>query len=109
MTLTGQRIYEALDDALLMSGFHVSGLTYTWDAALPAGSKVVEVRKGDVAIDKGASYTVALDNLVTGTAISKGTNVVDTTISPTTALVTYVKSLPKPVSPPQVGRVQRLH
>jgi 5'-nucleotidase len=36
----------------------ISGLSYTWDNTLPTGSHVTEVRKGGVALNPTASYTV---------------------------------------------------
>lgn len=42
----------------------VSGLTFTFDAAQPVGSRVVEVTIGDKALDKTQEYTVAINDFL---------------------------------------------
>lgn len=109
MTVTGQQVYDVIGEQLVAGGFHVSGLTYTWDAALPVASRVVEVRKDGVPLQKAATFTLTVDNGVALVALNSATNVVTTTIPPLRALVDYLKSLPKPVNPPTIGRITRLN
>jgi 5'-nucleotidase len=65
LNMTGQQIYGLLNQQFAVSRFlQISGLTYTWDNALPAASRVVEVQKDGVPIDKTATYTVTANNFI---------------------------------------------
>ncbi len=70
MTLTGQQIYALLEQQwvgqTIPRMLQISGLSYTWDASKPDGSKVVEARKGGVPLDRAASYTVTVNDFMAG-------------------------------------------
>ncbi|SRR5216683_181324 len=90
-----------------------SGLTYTWDATLPVGSRVVEVRKGGQPIDRAANFTVTVNNFIAAggdnfTTLLNGAGQVDGPID-LDALVAYVESLEQPFSATIEGRITRLH
>jgi 5'-nucleotidase len=113
LSMTGQQLYDLLNQQFAVNRMlQLSGLTYTWDASLPAASRVVEIRKGGVAIDKLATYTVTCNNfLATGgdgfTVFLGGTGNVGGPID-LDAFITYVTALPQPFSPPVIDRVTRL-
>jgi cysteine-rich repeat protein len=120
-TLTGQQIYDVLSQG---NGLHVSGLTFTWDAAPAATPRVIEVRKvatgspDGALLDKAAMYTVALgDQLVSPPAgtptlpaldgLTTATVVVG--VDPPEALGQYLSVQPQPVAPPTLNRIKRLN
>jgi 5'-nucleotidase len=117
LTLTGAQVRQLLEQQWLGQPFprilQLSGLDYTWDAALPVGSRVVEIRRGGAPIDPAASYRVVVNNfmaaggdnysvLVSGTNPVGGAQDID-------ALIAWVKSLPQPFGAPAGGRITRLH
>lgn len=114
MNLTGQQIYDLLNQQFAVNRFlQISGLDYTWDASLPAASRVVEIRKDGLPIDVTATYTVTANNFIaTGgdgfTVFTQGTNQVGGDID-LDALIAYVTSLPQPFSAPALGRITRLN
>jgi 5'-nucleotidase len=114
LNMTGQQIYDLLNQQFAVNRFlQISGLTYTWDNGLPAASRVIEVRKDGVAIDKSASYTVTANNFIVGggdgfTVFQGGTGNVLSSID-LDALLTYVAGLPQPFSAPALNRITRLN
>jgi hypothetical protein len=117
-TFTGQQIYDALSQQLDPTAggmLHVSGLSYTWDEAQPLASRLVEVRKGGVPLDKSANYTVALGGTLiapTGPilALSSGANATAVPgVQPAEVLGEYLSTLPQPVAPPTRNRITRLN
>jgi hypothetical protein len=103
LELTGQGVYDFLNSQL--GSVEVSGLSYSWDAALNAGSRVTEVRKANVPLDKAATYTVTVnDNLLTSVAGAK--NVVKSGKNPVGELLAYLKAQTQPIAPP-TARVTR--
>ena len=71
MTLTGAQIYTLLEQQWVGQDFprilQVSdGVTYTWDAAQPDGSKIVagSVEIGGVAVDPGSGYRVTVNSFL---------------------------------------------
>jgi 5'-nucleotidase len=114
MNLTGQQIYDLLNQQFVVNRFlQISGLTYTWDNALPASSRVVQVLKDGFPIELGATYTVTANNFIaTGgdgfTVFLGGTGSVGGPID-LDALVTYIESLPQPFSSPALTRITRLN
>jgi len=118
VSYTGQQIYDALNEQFIRSTtFYVSGLRYEWDAAQPAGSKVVNVLEdgSQTSIDKAATYTVAVTNFLTNPngpilALRQGSNatlVQETNVSE--ILGEYLQGLPQPVAPPELNRIKRLN
>jgi 5'-nucleotidase len=85
MTLSGQQIHTLLEQQWVGQAsprmLQISGLSYTWDASKPDGSKVSEVRKAGTPIDKAASYTATVNNFMAGggdnfVILKEGTNLV---------------------------------
>lgn len=100
---TGQQVYDLLQQA---SGggpsdqfLQVSGLTFKWT---PSKSRIDEVRKNGTLLDKAATYTVTVDSAV---KVAGATDLVTTDKTPESALVSYLKSLPQPISPPALDRI----
>jgi cysteine-rich repeat protein len=102
---TGQQIYDLLEAASsdTPSGkfLQVSGLTFKWRRAQP---RIEEVRKNGTLLDKSATYTVTVDNFFS-TPVPGATDLVTTDKTPESALVSYLKSLPQPISPPALDRI----
>ncbi len=114
LNMTGQQIYDLLNQQFAVNRFlQISGLTYTWDNSLPAASRVVEVRKDGVAIDKAASYSVTANNFIAGggDGFSVFLSGADSVVGPIDldALLTYVAGLPQPFSAPPLDRITRLN
>jgi len=104
--LTGEQVRSVLEQQwqfpLPPHNLAVSGLTYTFDAKRPAGSKIVDIRVNGVPLDAGKTYRAAIaDYLAAGgdgyTVFTKGTGTVAGP-SDVDALVSYVGSLPQPVN-----------
>ncbi len=117
LTLTGAQVRQLLEQQWLGQPFprilQLSGLDYTWDAALPVGSRVLEIRKGGAPIDPAASYRVVVNNFMAAggdnyTVLPSGTNPVGGA-QDIDALIAWVKSLPQPFGAPAGGRITRLH
>lgn len=113
MTLTGAQIYAVLEQQWAGQPFarimQISGLTYTWDANLPVGSRVLDVRKGGVSIDRAATYSVTCNNFMAAggdnfTVFRDGISPVGGPID-LDALTDYVKTLPQPFSAAIEGRI----
>jgi 5'-nucleotidase len=113
LQLTGQQIYDTLSkpltiDVLSAGPLDVSGLTYTWDAGLPTASRVTDVRKNGVPIDKAGRFTVTVNDFL-AKAIVGAEQVVLTEKNPEKELVAYLKAQPQPIAPPPSNRVTRLN
>jgi 5'-nucleotidase len=117
MDLTGQQVYTLLEQQWTGQPFarllKTSGLTYTWDAALPAGGRVVAVYKNGALIDKAATYSVTVNSFMADggdnfTVLPAGTNRVGGPVD-LDALIAYIKSIPQPFATSIEGRVQRLN
>ena len=103
LQLTGQQVYDLIGS--LRASIHVSGLTFTWDGAT---SLVTEVRKGGAALDKAATYSVTVNDVMV-TSIAGAANAVTTEKNPEQELVAYLKAQPQPIAPPVLNRVTRLN
>ncbi|MGE0684679.1 MAG: bifunctional UDP-sugar hydrolase/5'-nucleotidase [Candidatus Binatia bacterium] len=118
MNLTGQHIYDVLNQQWAAPQpfpriLQISGLTYTWDNNLPAGNRVVEVRKNGVPINLTATYSVTANNFIAAggdnfTIFTLGTNLIGGPID-LDALIPYTQSLPQPFSAAIEGRITRLN
>jgi 5'-nucleotidase len=119
MDLTGQQIIDLLNqqfppnqtaNRLLLA----SGLAYTWDAAGPAGNKIVSVQIGGTALVKTDVYSVGVNSFIASggdnfTLLNSGTNRVGGA-QDIDALVEYIKALPQPIAPPTLGsRITKLN
>jgi len=113
MNMTGLQIYDLLNQQWQANlpeprMLQVSGLTYTWDSALPAGSRIVGIRLNNSPIDPAAVYTVVVNSFLAGggdnfRVLTGGTNQV-TGISDLDALIAYIRKLPQPFSATIEGR-----
>jgi 5'-nucleotidase len=118
MELSGQQIYEVLNQQFPPTQtsprvLQVSGLTYTWDAKLPTGRRIVEVRQNGLPLDKTATYTVTVNSFLAEggdrfSVFTQGANQV-TGSKDLLALISYIKTLPQPFSRGIEGRIQRLN
>lgn len=117
MTLTGAQIYTLLNQQWAGQTsprlLQVSGLTYTWDNALPSGSKVTEVRRGGVPIGLGDTFTIACNSFIAAggdnfLVLKEGTGRV---VGPVDldALVDFVSSLTQPIRYAVENRIVRLN
>jgi 5'-nucleotidase len=115
--LTGQQLYDLLNQQWINQPFprilQVSGLSYTWDNSLPPGGRIVEIRQDGVAIDRFATYSVAVSSYLAGggdnfSVFKLGT---DRVVGPfdLDALIFRIQSLPQPFSAGIVGRIERLN
>jgi 5'-nucleotidase len=119
VTLTGAQLKEALENGVsqieTVAGrfAQVAGLRYSFDPALPAGSRVTGVQVADgqnySALNPGASYRVVTNNfLLTGgdgyAVLAQGTDKYDTGFLDVDVTTEYVRAH-SPVSPQVEGRI----
>src|ERR1041384_5487626 len=119
VSFTGAQIYEALRQQFSGGAgglLFVSGIkyTYSWNAASPAASTIVEVRKSDgTLLDQAATYTVAMSEFLTRAnspipVLSQGTSpTLQTGVVAFELLGEYMKGLAQPVAPPELSRITR--
>lgn len=111
VSVTGERLKQILERAVASGrpAFHVSGLTVRFDSRLPAGSRVLEIRKaGGGLVQPRRTYQLALlDFLQTG---GEGLSMVVTLPVRRTgqtdleALIAYLQRVPQPVIAPAAPR-----
>jgi 5'-nucleotidase len=118
LELTGRQIYDLLNqqwsDREGEGRFlQVSGLTYTWDAAKPAGRRIVAVMKDGKPLKLGKVYTVTVNEYLAGggdnfTVLTQGANPV---VGPfiAEALIQYVQAQPQLVNADIESRISRLN
>jgi 5'-nucleotidase len=116
MDLTGAQIRTLLEQQWLNQPFprilKTSGLTYTWNAAAPVGSRIVEIRDGNGnLLGDATTYRVTVNSFMASggdnfVVLRDGTNRV---VGPVDldALVEYVESLPQPFDAVIEGRIIR--
>lgn len=92
-----------------------AGITYSWDAAAPVGSRIVpsSVKIQGQPLVAGQIYNITVNNfLATGgdnfVAFKNGTNQVGGAVD-LDALIAYIKSLPQPFSAAIEGRITRIN
>jgi 5'-nucleotidase len=123
MTMTGQQVYTVLEQQFpgLANAqvspprfLQVSGLSYVWDSAAPAGSRIVEVRANSTGrlLDKTASYSVTVNSFLAAGGdrfleFANGANKVGGPLD-IDALIQYVKAQPQPTKAAIDGRISRL-
>jgi len=116
MNLTGAQIKALLEQQwqpTVTRFLQISGLGYTWDAALPVGSRIVEIHDAaGVALNPTATYSITCNNfLATGgdgfTTFVGGTNQVGGPVD-LDAIIDYTEHH-NPLPAPVMGRVTRLH
>lgn len=90
----------------------VSGLSYTWDAAAPVGSRVVEIRDGSGnPLDAAASYRVTVNSFLASGGddfplLEQGTQRVTGPVDVDT-MIEHLATLPQPFSAVVEGRIAR--
>jgi 5'-nucleotidase len=116
MNLTGAQIKALLEQQWQPTAtrfLQISGLGYTWDAALPIGSRIVEVHDAaGVALNPVALYSITCNNFLAGggdgfTTFVDGTNQVGGPID-LDALIEYLEHH-NPLPAPSTGRIVRLN
>lgn len=118
MDLTGAQIVRLLNQQWAGQPYarilKVSGLTYTWDNALPEGDRIVEVRKADGSLlDMAATYSVTVNSFIAAggdnyTVLTEGTNRV-IGVNDLEALIEYIQAMPQPFNAQIEGRIHRLN
>ncbi|HVR64663.1 MAG TPA: bifunctional metallophosphatase/5'-nucleotidase, partial [Polyangia bacterium] len=115
MNLTGAQIKDVLEQQFsgafgqtVQRILKISGLTYRWNPAAPAGSKIISIQIGGAPIDPAASYLITTNNfLATGgdgfTKFTAGTNQIGGPID-LDVLISYVENH-TPLTPAIDGRV----
>lgn len=88
---------------------HIAGLRVTWDSARPAGRRIREVRLlSGRRMEDRATYTLAVNDFLaggkSGYTMLAGLPTERSGILTLDALVTYLRRLPQPVSPPDDPR-----
>lgn len=116
MDLTGAQVRTLLEQQWQGQTFprilKTSGLTYTWNAAAPVGSRIVEIRDGlGNLLGDTTAYRVTVNSFMAAggdnfLVLPEGTN---RFVGPVDldAFVAYVESLPQPFSAAIEGRIQR--
>ena len=116
MDLTGAQIKTLLEQQWQGQAFarilKISGLGYTWNAAAPVGSRIVEIHKADgTVLDMNAAYSVTVNSFLAGggdnfTVLTQGTQRV---VGPVDldALVNYIGGLTQPFDASIEGRIVR--
>jgi 5'-nucleotidase len=116
MNLTGAQIKALLEQQwqpTVTRFLQISGLGYTWDAALPVGSRIVEIHDAaNVALNPVAIYSITCNNFLAAggdgfTTFVGGTNQVGGPID-LDALIEYTEHH-NPLPAPTTGRIVRLH
>ncbi len=116
MNMTGAQIKALLEQQWQPTAtrfLQISGLGYTWDAALSVGSRIVEVHDAaGVALNPTATYAITCNNfLATGgdgfTTFLQGTNPIGGPVD-LDAMLDYFEHH-NPLPAPVMGRITRLH
>ena len=117
MDLTGQQVYALLEQQWAGQPFarilKTSGLIYQWNAAAPAGSRVVAVYRNGALLEPAAVYTVTVNSFLADggdnfTLLRNGGNRIGGPVD-LDALIAYLQSIPQPFTATIEGRIQRLN
>ncbi|MFA6032802.1 MAG: bifunctional metallophosphatase/5'-nucleotidase [Myxococcota bacterium] len=112
--ITGDQIRRVLEQQWTAPyNLAVAGLTYTYSASAPAGSRVQQITIGGVPVDPGNNYTAVInDYLDTGgdtytvfdetQFVSSGELLLD-------ALINHIKELPQPFMATTDGRIKKIN
>jgi 5'-nucleotidase len=116
MNLTGAQVKAVLEQQWAGQPseriMQISGLTYTWKASAPVGSRIVEVRKDGIPLDPSAIYSITCNNFMAAggdnfTTFLSGTNQVGGPVD-LDALIAYIKAQPQPFTSVVANRIIRL-
>src|SRR5262249_14494392 len=112
MNMTGAQIKTLLEQQwqpTVTRFLQISGIGYTWDAAQPVGSRIVEIHDAaNVALDPVATYSITCNNFLASggdgfTTFTGGTNQIGGPID-LDALIDYTGAH-NPLTPPTTGRI----
>lgn len=116
--ITGEQIKNILErqweEPIPKENLSVSGITYTYDPSLPAGSKVTEVFVNGIPLDKEETYTAAMNYYMAyGGAMGGGEFAppwdwnITVNVGPADidALIDYIQGLPSPLDADPDGRM----
>jgi 2',3'-cyclic-nucleotide 2'-phosphodiesterase/3'-nucleotidase/5'-nucleotidase len=115
MELTGAQLVDAIEQGLTRDGYpdtHVSGIRVWLDPDAARGSRVREVELSDgTPVSPGGRYTVTVNVFMAEggdryTALTEGTDRMDTGIVDLEALVEYLEGQPTPLPVPDVARFE---
>jgi 5'-nucleotidase len=115
MNMTGAQIKALLEQQWTPSVrmLQISGLGYTWDAALPVGNRITEIHDAaGVPLDPMATYFITCNNFLAAggdsfTVFTGGTNQTGGPVD-LDALIDYTEHH-NPLSAPTGGRITKLH
>jgi 5'-nucleotidase len=106
-TLSGADLLAGLDELLGLIGVQVSGMTFAWNPAAPAGQRVVaaDVTVGGAPLDVGASYRVTINSIIAQflTVWANATGVTGDGVD-LDLLIPYLTAQ-SPLSPPPLDRI----
>ena len=117
MGLTGQQVYDLLNQQWAGQPFarilKISGLSYVWDNALPAGNRVPAVYQNGALIDKAATYSATVNSFLADggdnfSVLRNGTARVGGPLD-LDALIAYIQGLPQPFAAAIENRIQRIN
>ena len=118
MNLSGEQIVRLLNQQWLGQPYprilKISGLSYTWDNALPEGKRIVEVRKTDGSLlNLAMTYSVTVNSFIAAggdnyTVLTEGTNRI-IGANDLDALIEFIRSLPQPFKAVIENRINRLN
>lgn len=118
MDLSGEQVVRLLNQQWLGQPYprilKVSGLSYTWDNALPEGDRILDVIKSDgTPLDLTAIYSVTVNSFIAAggdqyTVLTEGSNRL-IAVNDLDALIEYIKRLPQPFNALIEGRINRLN
>jgi 5'-nucleotidase len=118
--VTGQQLLDALENGVgqVENGAgrfpQISGMAFTYDAALDPGSRVVSVTVGGAPLDLDRVYSLASNNFVlTGgdgySALEAGSNYRDTQFLDAFVLADFIRNFDGPINIGTEGRITRLN
>lgn len=116
MKLIGSQLVKVLEQQWIDQPqpriLQVSGITFSWSASAPAGSKVKELQIGGRPVDPAATYSVVVNSFLAdgGDGFGVFTQGADRVGGPLDldAFISYAQTLPQPISPPAGGRITKL-
>ena len=111
IAMTGDQVYKVLE--AYWGHIQVSGLAVTWDAAVVSPNpRITQVKKGDVLLDKSATYTVACNDLFATRIVNTLSNQVVFTATekqPQAELISYLKAQTQAIASPTLNRFTKLN
>jgi 5'-nucleotidase len=117
LRLTGEQVLALLEQQWQGQAtprlLQISGLSYTWDAALPDGEKIVEVLQDGVPVDPAGEYSATVNSFIAagGDGFTVLTSAADQVGGPLDldAFIDFLAAAPQPVAVPALDRISRLN